>query len=284
MINRIVDTVMKTRSEYGNIRIEIPNHTIDRDVMIQVNKLKMLASRVVNGGMPTAGSFESNALSQLQISEITPGLFDRTGDNNMLRESTEIQLVAKDGIGNDITHLVVFNQNKSMMLTMPYPDYDQNGIVDGTSIPENSLRIWYRDTDGWRISDLGFVTNIIDTDKNTVTIPINSFGNYAIMSAGTEPTIENMVVYPNPFEDQTMISFNIGSQGNAKAEIFTLSGRRIKSFNKDVGINNLGYVEFLYDGDDDTNNPVSNGTYLYKVTTKFGDKTHTKTGKLTKMK
>ncbi len=72
--------------------------------------------------------------------------------------------------------------------------------------------------------------------------------------------------YPNPFNPETTISFNISRKDakNAKIEIYNLKGQKIKTF---LSFPNwgLGTRKVVWDGTDNSNKPVSSGIYLYKL-------------------
>jgi hypothetical protein len=79
--------------------------------------------------------------------------------------------------------------------------------------------------------------------------------------------------YPNPFNPSTTISFNISREDtkNAKLEIFNLKGQMIKELQV-----TLSGVEgsATWNGTDGNDNPVSSGTYFYRLA--FGKQSVTK--------
>ncbi|GEM_PF-2475259 len=78
------------------------------------------------------------------------------------------------------------NGTFSVELTFAYPDADNDGIVDGTSINENNLNVYY-----WNGSTWAIVSNPIrDTATNTITVTVDHFTWFALMqaNAATTPT------------------------------------------------------------------------------------------------
>jgi len=66
--------------------------------------------------------------------------------------------------------------------------------------------------------------------------------------------------FPNPFNNQTKISFEIKKRDNYKLEIFNILGEKIEEvFNNNL---NPGKYETLYNADN-----LSSGIYIYKLTT-----------------
>jgi hypothetical protein len=260
MINKSSDIVVVSRlADYGNVKLEIAKDTIERDIVLEINK-------------------GTNLLSQTKIRKsVLPGSIK-------LLENTAVDLVARDNSGINITGDLGFAPGKYATLTLPYPDINQDGIVDGTTYNESSLRMFRLEPDStWKILDTGTQYGV-DTSLNNIRAQITRFGTYAVMVMGTEPTIENVVVYPNPFEDNTKIAFNIGSACEIKTQVYTIAGRLIKTINTQVSAGNVGYVGIDYDGTDQKENKIANGTYLFKIIAANGAKTYTKTGKLTKIK
>jgi hypothetical protein len=225
----------------------------------------------------SANTFDSDAIIEI-IKPAGSGMSSLDSDNNMLQSETVIQLQAKDTSKADITDTIIMQ--KPVTLTIPYPDMDNNGIVDGTKIKEQNLNICKLENNKWVILN----APLSNSDLNYVSVQITKLGVYAILGIGTDPTIDNFVVYPNPFEKNTVFGFEIGSDATVKLDIYTLSGRLINTFTKEVPSTTDRYVKITYDGTDKTNEEIANGTYIYKITTKRGDKQYTKIGKLTKIK
>jgi len=73
--------------------------------------------------------------------------------------------------------------------------------------------------------------------------------------------------YPNPFNSSTLISFNLIKDCNVKAEVYDITGRRIRViFNNYM---NKGSHSVTWDSVDDSGNEAASGIYIIKVTTPF---------------
>ncbi len=89
--------------------------------------------------------------------------------------------------------------------------------------------------------------------------------------------------YPNPFSDQTIISFNVNSDNEIdefSIKIYTTSGRLIRkrmldldNSIKDDNVKMPAFHELIWDGTDDDGNPVANGVYFAVVEGKYQGKT-----------
>ena len=75
----------------------------------------------------------------------------------------------------------------------------------------------------------------------------------------TEFLLEN---YPNPFNPETTISFNLTTEltENTELVIYNLKGQKIRQFS----IFN-GQSSIVWDGTDENNKPVASGIYFYKI-------------------
>ena len=85
-----------------------------------------------------------------------------------------------------------------------------------------------------------------------------------------QETVINLQNYPNPFNPETTISFHLTAKDakDAKITIYNFKGQKIRQysiFNSQSSI--------VWDGRDESNNPVSSGIYLYKLQTTGFSKT-----------
>lgn len=82
------------------------------------------------------------------------------------------------------------------------------------------------------------------------------------------PIVSNCYNYPNPFNPETTISYNITKRSHVTVEIFNIKGQKVKSLLKEN--QEAGQHKIIWKGDNNEGKRVSSGTYLYKV--KIGDK------------
>jgi hypothetical protein len=84
--------------------------------------------------------------------------------------------------------------------------------------------------------------------------------------------------YPNPFNPDTKISFNIRESGNVKLEIYNLKGQKVRTLlNNNV---EAGSHVVVWDGKGDNNKSVGSGMFFYRMTTA----TYTSTKKMIMLK
>lgn len=74
--------------------------------------------------------------------------------------------------------------------------------------------------------------------------------------------------YPNPFNPETTISYEIASDGVAKMEIFNLKGQLVKTLVNETKVS--GPHKVVWNGTDKYGRKVASGLYQYRLTTKEG--------------
>jgi len=69
--------------------------------------------------------------------------------------------------------------------------------------------------------------------------------------------------YPNPFNPETTISFNLSKVENVELEIFNIKGQKVKTIlNEQLTV---GKHSVVWDGNNSNNKQVSSGVYFYKL-------------------
>ncbi|MGB9720408.1 MAG: T9SS type A sorting domain-containing protein [bacterium] len=89
------------------------------------------------------------------------------------------------------------------------------------------------------------------------------------------PAFSNLqlAIYPNPFSDYSTIKFTIPhAQSEFSLRIYDVSGRSVKSFEPVQGIKNK-MSSVVWDGTDDSGNPVTSGIYFVKLEVNGHNKT-----------
>ncbi len=88
--------------------------------------------------------------------------------------------------------------------------------------------------------------------------------NFTVVD-GNKLVIREVYNYPNPFSSNTYFTFqhNLSNAVNVKIKIYTVAGRAIKEINASNVEDK--FVKLEWDGKDDDNNKIGNGTYLYKL-------------------
>ncbi len=78
--------------------------------------------------------------------------------------------------------------------------------------------------------------------------------------------IEFLRNYPNPFNPETTISFELNSKGKTKLEIFNIKGQKVKELvNEKLS---AGQHNIVWNGTNNNNKRVASGVYFYSLTHK----------------
>ena len=77
--------------------------------------------------------------------------------------------------------------------------------------------------------------------------------------------VKNVTNYPNPFNPETTINFNMSKAGKANVSVYNLKGQLVKTIlNDNVATGNQSVV---WNGTDTQNNSVASGVYFYRIKT-----------------
>lgn len=71
--------------------------------------------------------------------------------------------------------------------------------------------------------------------------------------------------YPNPFNPNTTISFQLDNSQNSSLIIYDATGRKVKSYDEQDFTSSNGNYEVHWNGRDENNKYVASGIYLYKL-------------------
>ena len=107
--------------------------------------------------------------------------------------------------------------------------------------------------------------NIVISDSREETIipvTLTVEGSSADINEIANLTLSN---YPNPFNPETTISFEISEHRTASIDIYNLKGQKVKSLiNKEL---KSGSHSIVWNGTDENGNQVPSGVYFYKLNT-----------------
>ncbi|MEK7274389.1 MAG: FlgD immunoglobulin-like domain containing protein, partial [Candidatus Desantisbacteria bacterium] len=164
---------------------------------------------------------------------------------------------------------------KKFTICLPYLDIDDDGLVDNINLPEEKLRMVYKDAAaGWRIAD----QYTIDAIANKVTAEVTSFTEYMLASIADIITVDKIITYPNPWHPNRggliKISY-IPINSQPEIRIYNIAGELVRTLHngKEIVPTDRGYMEADWDGKNDSGDNVASGIYLYLVRCNKGEKT-----------
>ncbi len=189
-----------------------------------------------------------------------------------------------------LTENIISSNNKIFFAITNWVDYTEENpwfyLVVAKSSEENVLISYVGETATYNaILDVEMQSDWNLEDLHAVAI-IQNWDNREILQAAQvslPPTSVNGPVapveislyqnYPNPFNPSTTISFDVAQTSSfVNLEIYNMKGQKVKQLvNEQLS---SGQHSIVWNGNDDSNNPVSSGVYLYKL--KAGSYTSTK--------
>jgi hypothetical protein len=92
------------------------------------------------------------------------------------------------------------------------------------------------------------LTGPVDNTDNTVPAVTRLFGNY-----------------PNPFNPETTIAFNLATPGKVGLRVYNIRGELVKTLVNET--KTAGHYSVRWNGIDNNNRPVASGVYLYRLET-----------------
>ncbi|MBI5883675.1 MAG: fibronectin type III domain-containing protein [Elusimicrobia bacterium] len=149
---------------------------------------------LTSGGIAVSTSPLTAALSASATSLAAANTSLTPGQNMVL--ATIREFVFYDSAGNAVGGAF----SGDVTISLPYPDADGDGVVDGTNPPLNAadIEVYTLDESRSRWTFVGRPT--VDTTAKTASIGVRHFSLYAIGGAGSANGFEQMRVYPNPFK------------------------------------------------------------------------------------
>jgi len=149
--------------------------------------------------------------------------------------------------------------NSSVWISLPYPDEDEDGIVDypDVVIKEKTLKIYELKNNRW----VEVKNCRIYPYENIVSASVPRLGVYILVGQIIPANIDILVVYPNPFKPirgDSEIIFD-GLPANSTIRIYDISGSLIRE------IENITLGTYAWDVKDDYGRNVDSGIYIYIV-------------------
>jgi hypothetical protein len=157
-----------------------------------------------------------------------------------------------------------FIKNDLIFTTSYYECY----VFEKPEIPTGTLEPFYS------FYDVSNINNIYFIEYNNVDYLLLCEGSHtAVYSYDYTPSAADdeisvpaftLTNYPNPFNPETKIAFNIPESGKVKVEIFNVKGQKVRTL-IDNKFMEKGNHSIVWNGTDDNNQPVSTGIYFYQL-------------------
>lgn len=213
--------------------------------------------RLVIGGIDPVGVNDETG------PEIDLFLNDETFVNGGITDETPI-LIAKifdengiNTVGNGIGH-------------------DLTAIIDENTAEPIVLNDYYTaDLDSYQSGSVRYTIPTLEIGKHTLTLKVWDVNNNSsqttvefIVQEKEEVALAHVLNYPNPFTTHTEFYFEhnqVCSELDAQVQIFTVSGKLVKTINQMVHTEGFRSAGIPWDGKDDFGDQLAKGVYVYSV-------------------
>jgi len=209
------------------------------------------------------GGIDENAPEDNIGPEIQAYLNDESfidGGNTNSSPNLIIKLVDDSGINTSLTAI----------------DHDIVAILDGNEAEPIILNDYYEtELDDFTQGEVNYQLRDLSTGSHTLTIKAwDTYNNsseitltFVVLDDGNL-YLENVLNYPNPFVNYTEFWFNHNKPYQpleVQVQIFTVSGKLIKTINQAVQTTGSLSRSINWDGLDDFGNKIAKGVYVYKL-------------------
>ena len=215
------------------------------------------------------------------------GGIDTNGLND--QEGPEIELFLNDdsfvngGISNETPILIANLFDESGINTVGNGiGHDITLILDEETSKARVLNSFYEsDLDTYQSGSLRFQMDKLEKGLHTLTFKawdVNNNSSEKIIEFTVHEenniALEHVLNYPNPFTTRTEFFFEhnqVCAALETQIEIFTVTGRLIKTINQTVETRGFRTEGIVWDGRDDFGDQLAKGVYVYRVTIKNPD-------------
>ncbi|MCX5782812.1 MAG: S8 family serine peptidase, partial [Elusimicrobia bacterium] len=160
----------------------------------------------------------------------------------------------------------ISNFENYVRISIPYPDSNNSGFIDGTNIQVKNLKLCYLDQDKTKWVILH--NSIVDTAKKIVSAQVNHFSIFGILLATQAQDTSEIIVYPNPLyaaKDPIMKFGRIPlNMTDVKITIFNVAGELVKTLSEQSEIKTLGTEKCAeWNATNNSGEKVASGVYIY---------------------
>jgi hypothetical protein len=193
------------------------------------------------------------------------------------------------------------NENPRLVATV----FDENGINTAGSgigrdivavLNENTqkaivLNDYYEaDLDSYQKGSIAYPFNKLEEGRHTLRLRVWDVYNNAseaytefVVANSAELALKHVLNWPNPFTTHTEFHFEHNQPGawlDVQVQIFTISGKLIKTMNTNMRSNGFKSEAIAWDGRDDFGDKIGRGVYIYRIKVKANDAVAEKIDKL----
>jgi hypothetical protein len=160
--------------------------------------------------------------------------------------------------------------------------HDITAIIDGKSSDPIVLNEYYTsELNSYQSGEIRYQLADLEPGRHTVLVKVWDVNNNSssvetsfIVQEKQTPILSNVYNYPNPFTTSTEFMFEHNqscSTLDVQVQIFTISGKLIKTINQSVNTVGFRNQGIMWDGRDDFGDQLARGVYIYHLKVKNPD-------------
>lgn len=154
--------------------------------------------------------------------------------------------------------------------------HDITAIIDGnTSEPLNLNDFYEADLDTYKSGSVRFPLSKMEPGPHKISLKAWDVYNNStdaelefVVAESQEIALDHVLNYPNPFTTKTQFFFEHNQACHfldTQIQIFTVSGKLVKTINRQVRTNGFRVEGIEWDGRDDFGDKIGRGVYVYRV-------------------
>lgn len=154
--------------------------------------------------------------------------------------------------------------------------HDIIAILDGNSSEPIVLNDYYSaNLDSYQSGEIRYQFSKLESGKHTLDVKVWDVNNNSssaqidfVVNEKKSPMLTNVYNYPNPFTTHTEFMFEHNqscSSLDAQIQIYTISGKLIKTIQKTISTKGFRSDGITWDGLDDFGDPLGRGVYVYRL-------------------
>ncbi|MFM8962517.1 MAG: type IX secretion system sortase PorU [Sphingomonadales bacterium] len=154
--------------------------------------------------------------------------------------------------------------------------HDIVAVLDGQTAQPFVLNDFYTsDLDSYQSGEVRYQFQNLSPGEHTLSLKVWDVNNNSstaeinfVVQAKEAPVLEHVLNYPNPFTTRTEFMFEHNqscSSLDVQIQIFTVSGRLVKTISQEVPTSGFRISGLFWDGRDDFGDELARGTYLYRL-------------------
>jgi hypothetical protein len=160
--------------------------------------------------------------------------------------------------------------------------HDITAIIDGKSSDPIVLNDYYSsELNSYQSGEIRYQMSELAPGRHTVLVKVWDVNNNSssvetsfVVQEKQTPVLSNVYNYPNPFTTSTEFMFEHNqscSTLDVQVQIFTISGKLIKTINESVNTVGFRNQGINWDGRDDFGDQLAKGVYIYHLKVKNPD-------------